>query len=233
MPLHHTNGINNQLVAPFIAGASVVLAAKFRAEEIEAQIDEYGVTYMTGVPTMYSRIIPHLRDRARLNSLRMLRCGSAPITVALHEQIEAAFGVPLVVSYGLSEATCTSTMNPPGARRLGSVGTVLPGQQVRLFRPGTAQEAPAGSEGEIRISGPCLMAGYIGADVEQPIQDGWLGTGDLGRFDDDGYLAITGRIKDVIIRGGENLSPQLIEGVLVQHPRSDPAAWWADRTRPR
>ena len=218
MPLHHTNGMNNQLVAPFIAGASVVLAAKFRAEEIEAQIDEYGVTYMTGVPTMYSRIIPHLRDRARLDSLRMLRCGSAPITVALHEQIEAAFGVPLVVSYGLSEATCTSTMNPPGARRLGSVGTVLSGQQVGLFEPGTAEKAPAGSEGEIRISGPCVMAGYIGAGAEQPIVDGWLCTGDLGRFDEDGYLAITGRIKDVIIRGGENLSPQLIEGVLVQHP---------------
>jgi len=218
MPLHHTNGINNQLVAPFIAGATVVLAAKFRAEEVRAQIHEHGITYMTGVPTMYSRILPHLGGRARLGSLRFLRCGSAPITVALHEQIEAAFGVPLVVSYGLSEATCTSTMNPPAARRVGSVGTVLEGQQVRLFSPGTAEEVPPGSEGEIRIAGPCLMARYIGADSEQPIRDGWLSTGDLGRFDADGYLWITGRIKDVIIRGGENLSPQLIESILVGHP---------------
>jgi acyl-CoA synthetase (AMP-forming)/AMP-acid ligase II len=219
MPLHHTNGINNQLVAPFIAGASVALMERFRAEDIERQVAEYGVTYMTGVPTMYARIIPHLTEDARMRStLRFLRCGSAPITVELHQQIEAAFGVPLVISYGLSEATCTSTMNPPAARRIGTVGTVLAGQQVALFRPGMMTRVAPLAEGEIRIAGPCLMQGYIGAGGEQPVKDGWLRTGDLGRFDADGYLAITGRIKDVIIRGGENLSPQLIESVLAQHP---------------
>jgi len=218
MPLHHTNGVNNQLVVPLIAGATVVFVEKFRAEEIEGLIERHGITYMTGVPTMYARMIPHLKDRARLASLRFLRCGSAPITVALHEQIEAAFGVPLVVSYGLSEATCTSTMNPPHARRIGTVGTVLAGQTVKLLKPGSPAEAPPGAEGEICISGPALMRGYIGAGAEQPIRGGWLRTGDLGRFDAEGYLAITGRIKDVIIRGGENLSPQLIESVLAQHP---------------
>jgi acyl-CoA synthetase (AMP-forming)/AMP-acid ligase II len=218
MPLHHTNGINNQLVVPFLAGATVVFVEKFRAEEIESLVARHRITYMTGVPTMYSRMLPHLKERSRLASLRFLRCGSAPITVALHEQIEAAFGVPLVVSYGLSEATCTSTMNPPHARRIGTVGTVLAGQTVKLLKPGTTEEAPAGAEGEICISGPALMRGYIGAGAEQPIRAGWLRTGDLGRIDADGYLSITGRIKDVIIRGGENLSPQLIEGVLAQHP---------------
>ena len=218
MPLHHTSGVNNQLIAPFLAGASVALVDRFEAEEIEGQIGEYGATYMTGVPTMYSRVLPHLRDRAKRRSLRFLRCGSAPITVQLHEQIEAAFGVPLVVSYGLSEATCTSTMNPPNARRVGSVGTVLRGQQVRLFRPGTSEEVPPGTEGEICISGPCVMSGYVGAGVDQPIRDGWLRSGDLGQFDGDGYLSITGRIKDVIIRGGENLSPRLIEDAVRRHP---------------
>jgi acyl-CoA synthetase (AMP-forming)/AMP-acid ligase II len=109
-------------------------------------------------------------------------------------------------------------MNPPYARGIGTVGTVLEGQQVRLFKPGTTEEVAKDGEGEICISGPCLMHGYIGAGSEQPVADGWLRTGDLGRFDPDGYLAITGRIKDVIIRGGENLSPQLIEGILVEHP---------------
>ena len=218
MPLHHTNGVNNQLVAPFIAGASVALVERFRAEEIEGQVARYRPTYMTGVPTMYARIVPHLKDSARRKSLRFLRCGSAPITLELHRQIEAAFGVPLVISYGLSEATCTSTMNPPDARRIGSVGTVLRGQDVRLFKPGTTDEVGAGGEGEICISGPCLMRGYVGAGSEQPIRDGWLRSGDLGRFDADGFLTITGRIKDVIIRGGENLSPQLIEGILAEHP---------------
>ena len=218
MPLHHTNGVNNQLIAPFLAGASVVLAERFRAEEIEDQIADYGVTYLTGVPTMYSRVLPHLRDSARFRSLRFLRCGSAPITVRLHEEVEAAFGVPLVVSYGLSEATCTSTMNPVGARRIGTVGTVLRGQRVRIFMPGTGEEAPPEAEGEIRIAGPCLMQGYAGGKSESPILDGWLRTGDLGRFDGDRYLSVTGRLKDVIVRGGETLSPRLIEDVLARHP---------------
>ena len=217
MPLHHTNAINNQLVAPFLAGASVALVDRFRAEEIEEQVAEFRPTYLTGVPTMFSRMLPHLKDRSKRASLKFLRCGSAPITPELHRRIEEAFGVPLAISYGLSEATCTSTMNPPGARRIGTVGTVLAGQRVGLFKPGTNEEVAPHAEGEIRIAGPALMKGYLGAGAEQPIADGWLRTGDLGRFDADGYLAITGRIKDVIIRGGENLSPQLIEGVLAQH----------------
>ena len=224
MPLHHTNGVNNQLIAPFLAGATVVLAERFRPQDVEDLVAGYGVTYLTGVPTMYSRMLPHLRDQARLRSLRFLRCGSAPIPVRLHEEVEAAFGVPLVVSYGLSEATCTSTMNPVDARRVGTVGTVLRGQRVRVFAPGTETEMPVGAEGEIRIAGPCLMRGYAGKDSrngeepESPIQDEWLRTGDLGCFDGDGYLSVTGRLKDLILRGGENLSPRAIEDVLQRHP---------------
>lgn len=218
MPLHHTNGVNNQLIAPLLAGATVVLAERFRAEDVEDQIAAHGVTYLTGVPTMYSRMLPHLRDQARLRSLRFLRCGSAPITVRLHEEVEAAFGVPLVVSYGLSEATCTSTMNPVGARRIGTVGTVLPNQRVRIFTPGSDDRAAPGAEGEIRIAGPCLMQGYAGEESESPIREGWLRTGDLGHFDGNGHLSVTGRLKDLIVRGGENLSPRAIEDALAGHP---------------
>ena len=221
MPLHHTNGINNQLIVPLLAGASIVLVERFKAETAADLIARHRPTYMTGVPTMYSRMLAHLGDRSgdrsRLSSLRFLRCGSAPISVPLHEQIEAAFGVALVVSYGLSESTCTSTMNPPRARRIGTIGTVLAGQDVRLLHAGTTDEVAAGGEGEICISGPCLMLGYMGEGVEQPVRDGWLRTGDVGRFDPDGYLRITGRIKDVIIRGGENIAPQSIESVLAGH----------------
>ncbi len=154
--------------------------------------------------------------RADLARLRFARCGSAPITEALHHRIEAFLGCPLIVSYGLSEATCTSTMNPPDARRIGTVGTVLPGQRVFLRGP-DGGEAPTGAEGEICIAGDNLMTGYIGA-AERGISDGVLRTGDLGRFDADGYLSITGRIKDVIIRGGENISPSLIERALAALP---------------
>lgn len=218
MPHYHTNGVNNQLIVPFLAGAGVILVERFRAEEAVALLRDHEATYMTGVPTMYARMLPHVVPTESFPRLRFLRCGSAPITPTLHHQVEAAFGVPLVVSYGLSEASCTTTMNPPERRKIGTIGTVLDGQELRLFQPSTNDEVAAGAEGEIRISGPALMAGYIGADVEQPIIDGWLRTGDLGRFDEDGYIAITGRIKDVIIRGGENVSPALIEKQLVTHP---------------
>ncbi|MEP7306796.1 MAG: class I adenylate-forming enzyme family protein [Acidobacteriota bacterium] len=217
MPLYHTNGVNNQLIVPLLAGASVILLDRFRPEATLEALRHDAPTYMTGVPTIYARMLPHLTSGERFPSLRFLRCGSAPITAALHEQIEEAFGVPLVVSYGLSEATCTSTMNPPDRRKIGTIGTVLAGQEIRLFDPITNAEVVRGGEGEIRIAGPALMAGYLGS-AEQPIVDGWLRTGDLGRFDLEGFLSITGRIKDVINRGGENLSPALIERHLSTHP---------------
>jgi acyl-CoA synthetase (AMP-forming)/AMP-acid ligase II len=218
MPLHHTNGINNQLIAPLLAGATVVLIEKFKAERFIDQVRTFAPTYVTGVPTMYLRALPHVPACERFRSLRFLRCGSAPIQQTLHEQIEESFGVRLSVSYGLSEATCTSTMNPAEARKIGTVGTVLCGQRVKLFSPGTSKEVMAQAEGEVCIAGPAVMKGYIPAGKENPIIDGWLRTGDLGRFDEQGYLTITGRIKDVIIRGGETLSPQQIEAVLNSHP---------------
>lgn len=221
MPLHHVNGLNNQLIVPLLAGASIALMDRFRAEEVLEQIELYRPTYLTGVPTMFSRLIaaaPRARD---LSSLRFARCGSAPITRTLHKEVERHLGVPLIVSYGLSEATCTSTMNPPDARKIGTVGSVLSGQRVALFKPGTREEVPPGDEGEVCIGGPAVMKGYVGGGEDDPrraIEEGWIRTGDLGRFDEDGYLSMTGRLKEIIIRGGENLSPQLIESVLISHP---------------
>jgi len=209
MPLHHTNAINNQIVAPLACGASVYLADRFRAADMPHLMTRVRPTLITGVPTMYARMLAHPVAPEALQSLRLARCGSAPISPALHRDIEAYLGCDLVVSYGLSEATCTSTMNPPGARRIGSVGTVLKGQQIVLL---DAQDQP------VATGGPTLMQGYLGHEGDSPIRNGFLHTGDLGRFDDDGYLSITGRLKEVIIRGGENLSPRLIEDVLAGEP---------------
>lgn len=220
MPLHHTNGVNNQVIAPLLAGCTVILADRFKAQDMPRLMEAHQPTIITGVPTMYSRMLACEFSEAGLRSLRMARCGSAPITEELHRRVEAKLGRPLVVSYGLSEATCTSTMNPPDARRIGSVGTVLAGQSVWLrAADGTRIEGP-GREGEVCIAGPSLMLGYLDERSEGRPRSGGeaLRTGDLGRFDEDGYLFITGRIKDVIIRGGENLSPTLIEGVLAGVP---------------
>lgn len=217
MPLHHTNALNNQIFTPLLAGATVALAGRFRAQDMPGLLAAFRPTIITGVPTMYARMLELTFDPDSLAGLRFARCGSAPITEALHRRIEAFLGCPLVVSYGLSEATCTSTMNPPAARRVGSVGTVLDGQDVSLRLP-DGSLAPAGAEGEICIAGESLMLGYLGVDSADAGAPRLLRTGDLGRFDAQGYLMITGRIKDVIIRGGENISPALIEGVVTGMP---------------
>jgi acyl-CoA synthetase (AMP-forming)/AMP-acid ligase II len=219
MPLHHTNGINNQLLAPLLAGSFVVLAGRFRAEHMPQLLDRHRPTIVTGVPTMFARMLPLKFTKESLASLRMLRCGSAPITQELHRRIEGKFGLPLVISYGLSEATCTSTMNPPAQRRIGSVGTPLEGQSVFLRSASGEVVEGCGVEGEVCIGGPTLMTGYLLEDASDPQQPGEvLRTGDLGRFDEAGYLFITGRLKDVIIRGGENLSPHLIEETIAGVP---------------
>lgn len=213
MPLHHTNGVNNQLFAPLIAGATVCISPRFSPSRMPDLMDKFQPTVVTGVPTMYSRLLGIQFSKKSLSNLRILRCGSAPITEELHRKVESKFGCPLVVSYGLSEATCTSTLNPINQRKIGSVGKVLDSQEV--FLDLSSGEGVDGS-GEICIKGPSLMMGYLdeGTYGMPFLPSSILHTGDIGRFDSEGYLYITGRLKEVIIRGGENLSPNLIEEVI-------------------
>jgi acyl-CoA synthetase (AMP-forming)/AMP-acid ligase II len=216
MPLFHTNGINNQLVVPFLRGAFVALLDKFSPSSFFADVARWRPSYVTGVPTMYSRLLGQPVPEGVMDGVRFARCGAAPLSVELHRQIEAHLRIPLVASYGLSEATCTSAMNPPDAYRIGTVGPALTGQDVVICAPGSPSRLPHGNEGEICIGGAAVMKGYVpqGAEGGPGIVDGWLRTGDLGRMDRDGYLAITGRLKDIIIRGGENLSPAAIESAI-------------------
>ena len=213
MPLHHTNGVNNQLFAPLIAGATICFAPRFSPSHMPDLMEKFQPTVVTGVPTMYSRLLNIEFSKTSLENLRILRCGSAPITEELHKKVESKFGCPLAISYGLSEATCTSTLNPFDKRKLGSVGKVLDGQEVFLD---ASRGGGSDGSGEICIGGPSLMMGYLDESSNgMPFSPGSiLHTGDIGRFDSEGYLYITGRIKEVIIRGGENLSPNLIEEVI-------------------
>lgn len=220
MPLYHTNGLNNQLFSPFLVGAHVVLADRFRATDMPQLMDLHRPTIITGVPTMYSRMLDLTFTPESLAALRFARCGSAPITKELHIKIEALLHRPLVVSYGLSEATCTSTMNPPSRRKIGSIGKTLPFQKIYLCASDGSTILEPGIDGELCIEGESLMLGYLGTQgdgvLEPPAPV--LRTGDLGRMDDDGYVYITGRIKDVIIRGGENISPAIIEQAISASP---------------
>lgn len=213
MPMHHTNGVNNQLFAPLLSGATICMAKKFSPTNMPQLLELHQPTLITGVPTMFSRLLDIEFSKQALSQLRLLRCGSAPITEELHSKVEQKFNCKLVVSYGLSEATCTSTMNPPSKRKIGSVGKVLSGQEVFIdFSKG----GDGDDSGEICIKGPSLMMGYLDENSNgMPVlEDSVLHTGDVGHFDSEGYLYITGRIKDIIIRGGENISPNLIEEVI-------------------
>ena len=221
LPLYHTNGTNNLLIVPFCCGASVVMLERFDPGAFFHDVAAHRPTYFTGVATHYSRLLAHTPPHGALASLRFLRSGAAPLNAQLHRDIERHLGLPLVHSYGLSEDTCTAAMNPPAARKIGTVGTALAGQRIAVLTPGGEAPVAAGAEGEICIAGPSLMKGYVPAAAREDgpsIRNGWLRTGDLGWLDDAGYLTVSGRLKEIIIRGGENLSPGRIEEAILHHP---------------
>jgi long-chain acyl-CoA synthetase len=155
-------------------------------------------------------------ETADTSSLRLVVCGAAPMPPELIARVEDVLGVALVEGYGLSEGSCASTLNPfDGVRKPGTVGLPLPGQEVRVVDQ-LGNPVPQGERGEIVIRGANVMRGYLNRpeDTAKTIIDGWLHTGDVGIFDEDGYLRIVDRIKDMIIRGGENIYPKEIETVL-------------------
>jgi len=229
MPIFHVNGLCNQVVLPLLAGASIALRPRFVLEEFWPAVARYRPSYVTAVPTILGRLLeaPDPPAGLDLSSLRFVRTGAAPLSLSLQQRFEARFGLPVIVSYGLSEATCTITMNPPTreARRLGSVGTVLDGLEVRILADDGTPLA-TGAVGEVAVRGPTVMLGYRGLQqaTAEAIPDGWLRTGDCGYLDGGGYLFLTDRKKDIIIRGGENISAREIEEVLQAHPAVADAA---------
>lgn len=216
MPLSHTNGILNQLLYPLMRGARITLLPRFTPETALAAMAELKPTVVTGVPTMFQRLLDHPVPPGATDSLRMLRCGSAPLAVETQDRIEAHFDCPVLVSYGQTEFTCTSTANPPGAARRGSVGRAISGAEVAILEPDGTTPLPVGSRGEVAFRGPLTALGYVGHPPFDP--QGWVRSGDLGYLDANGYLFLTGRLKEIIIRGGENLTPASIEDVLLARP---------------
>jgi acyl-CoA synthetase (AMP-forming)/AMP-acid ligase II len=227
MPLFHVNGLGNITLMPTLAGATIVLARRFRPEEFWGLVPRFRPRYFTGVPTMLARLLAALPPEGLdLSSLEFVRTGAAPLAEALRREWEARVGAPVVVSYGLTELTCTTAMNPvDGERRAGSVGLPLRGHEVRVVDEAD-RPLPPGSVGEVVVRSETLMRGYLNRPDETAaaLRDGWLHTGDLGYLDADGYLFLTDRKKEIIIRGGENVSPREIEEVLHAHPEIAEAA---------
>ena len=221
LPLFHVNGIVVSVLSPLRAGGQATIAGRFDPRTFFATLESVRPTYFSGVPAIYA-MLANLPAEVEpdTSSLRFVACGAAPMPAALIGQVEERFGVVLVEGYGLSESTCASTSNPlDGVRKPGTVGVALPGQTVAIMDSDGAL-VPQGERGEIVIQGPTVMRGYLNKPEETAttLKDGWLHTGDVGVLDEDGYLRIVDRVKDMIIRGGENIYPQEIEHAITGHP---------------
>ncbi|MDR3660004.1 MAG: AMP-binding protein [Mycobacterium sp.] len=221
LPLFHVNGIVVSVLSPLIAGGRITIAGRFNPATFFDRLESSRATYFSAVPTIYTMLLglpPQVQPDT--SAVRFAVCGAAPASVELLEGFESRYGISLVEGYGLSEGSCASTGNPlNGPRKVGTVGTPLPGQQIRIIDLAGA-EVPQGELGEVVIKGPNVMRGYLNRPEEtaKTVRDGWLHTGDIGRFDEDGYLVLVDRAKDMIIRGGENIYPKEIETVAHQLP---------------
>ncbi|WP_454743608.1 class I adenylate-forming enzyme family protein [Cupriavidus necator] len=227
LPLFHVNGIVVSILVPLSGGGRVTLRRRFDIETFFDDVEQLRPTYFSAVPTIYAMLnaLP-ATVRPDTESLRFGVCGAAPASAELLKNFEARYGFALVEGYGLSEGTCASTLNPvDGLRKAGTVGLPFPGQRIAIADARGAH-LPPGATGEVLVQGPNVMRGYLGKPVEtaKTVVDGWLHTGDIGRIDADGYLCIVGRLKEMIIRGGENIYPKEIEDVLQDFPGALEAA---------
>ncbi|RMG55750.1 MAG: long-chain fatty acid--CoA ligase [Acidobacteria bacterium] len=227
LPLFHVNGQVVTILMPMQAGGSLILTEGFSPKTFFHNIARYRATTFSGVPTVYS-ILLHAPEAEQhdLGSLRMCICGAAPMPVEVLTRFEEKFNTTIIEGYGLSEGTCASTLNPiEGGRKIGSVGVPLPGQEIKIVDDHD-RELPPGRVGEVLIRGRNVMKGYYKnpAATAEALRGGWLHTGDLGYRDEDGFLYLVGRKKEMIIRGGVNIYPKEIEEVLYRHPKVKEAA---------
>ncbi|MDF2463424.1 MAG: AMP-binding protein [Ramlibacter sp.] len=241
LPLFHVNGVLVTGLLPFSRGAHVILGtpAGYRGDGVIQRfwelVEHHRINFFSGVPTVYAALMQFPTQGRDLSSLEYGLCGAAPMPVELMRAFQESTGLKILEGYGLTEGTCVSTCNPPlGERRTGSIGLCLPMQAMKavvLDEAGAyVRDCGVGEAGVLAIDGPNVFAGY--RDPEQnkglwlDLKDGrrWLNTGDLGRQDADGYFYLTGRKKELIIRGGHNIDPASIEEPLHRHPAVQIAA---------
>ncbi len=208
LPLWHVNAEVVGLLATLVAGSSLVLDERFHRTGFWQLVNSYKVTWINAVPAIISRLCDLQEGESPSPQIRFVRSASAPLAPALFERFEAEVGLPIIQSYGMTEATSQICVTPiDGARKAGSVG-VAAGVEVRVRAEGS-------EVGPIEIKGPTVIRRYESPGYEERFDaEGWLRTGDLGHFDEDGYLFIVGRSDDVINRGGEKIYPLEIEQIL-------------------
>ncbi len=227
MPLFHIHGLVASLLSVLHSGGRVIYLSRFEPTTFEEGLVEARATWFTAVPTMLQAILKHCRDLdvGRL-ALRFIRSSSAPLPATLFKELERRFGVPVIEAYGMTEAAHQIASNPlpPRDRKIGSVGITAGLEVTTLSADG--KSLAKGETGEIAIRGPTLFTGYENNPKanDDAFVDEWFRTGDLGCVDEEGYIRIEGRLKEIINRGGEKIAPREVEDVLLEHPDIDQAA---------
>lgn len=221
LPLFHAHGLISGLLTALAAGSSVVCTNGFDAPSFFGWMRELQPSWYTAVPTIHRALLTAAEadpDRARSSSLRVIRSASASLAPAILNGLEATFGVPVLETYGMTEAASQIAANPFELRKVGSVGRAA-GPDIAIMDE-VGRALASGKHGEIVLRGPNMSRGYYNDDAatQAAFRNGWFRTGDLGYLDADGYLFIVGRIKDVINRGGQKISPLEVEEVLLSHP---------------
>ena len=221
LPLSHAYGMIVTLVGFHATERALgVLQRWFDPAGFLALAQQYQIQRTALVPAMVQMLLAQPLEDFDLSSLRYVNCGAAPLAAETREQWERR--VPsseILEGYGCTESGAVISVNPPGASRPGSVGLPIPGYQVSI-RDDNDADVAAGADGEICVHADGVMAGYWNspAETEATLHGGWLHTGDIGRFDADGYLYVVDRKKDLIIRGGFNVFPRDVEDILLEHP---------------
>ncbi len=237
LPLFHCNGTCVTGLMPFSVGGHLVLLspAGYREPNILPNffkmVEYYKPALLSCVPTILSVLLDIPVGDADISSLRYLLCGAAPLSVELFNRFEAHSGIKILEGYGLTESAVAASINPKdGDRKIGSIGLRIPYMQMKiavLDEDGNyTRDAEIGEIGVVCIKGPCIFKGYVEDAHNQGIwiQDGWFNTGDMGRQDADGFFFLTGRKKELIIRGGHNIDPATIEEALYKMPNIKMAA---------
>ncbi|MEO1275483.1 MAG: malonyl-CoA synthase [Pseudomonadota bacterium] len=216
LPIYHTHGLFVATNTTLVAGSSLIFMGKFDAARVLDAMPE--ATALMGVPTFYTRLLGEARlDKERTAGMRLFVAGSAPLLAETHRQWEARTGHAILERYGMTEASMITSNPYEGARRAGTVGHPLPGVEIKVTDPETGEVLPQGEIGVIQAKGPNIFKGYWGMPEktkEELSPEGWFLTGDLGMIDDEGYVVIVGRGKDLIISGGFNVYPKEVEGEI-------------------
>ncbi|KAG4437641.1 hypothetical protein IFR05_006902 [Cadophora sp. M221] len=229
MPLFHVHGLLAGFLAPLYSGGSVIVPLKFSASEFWDDFLTHGANWYTAVPTIHQILLKSPLPQTK-PKIRFIRSCSSPLSPTVFHQLEAAYNAPVLEAYAMTEAAHQMTSNPlpPGKRQPGSVG-IGQGVEIRIIDQ-AGKGVPQGSEAEICIRGENVTKGYLNnpeANKSSFTADGFFRTGDQGKLDKDGYVIITGRIKELINKGGEKISPIELDNVLARHPKVGEAVSFA------